>query len=125
MANFALELKQINLNDFKRNVEIYENHFWIFYNEQNIKVQQKIDWTVTLIQTTKVIPDKYFKHLTNTEGLWEIRVSANNGIFRIFYFFDKENLVLLINGFQKKMQKTPRTEIKKAEKLKRQYYENK
>ena len=113
------------MNDFKRKIEIYENHFWDFYNDQNIKVQEKIDWTVTLIQTTKVIPDKYFKHLTNTEGLWEIRVSANNGIFRIFCFFDKENLVLLINGFQKKTQKTPKTEIKKAEKLKKQYYENK
>ena len=73
----------------------------------------------------KIIPDKYLKHLSNTDGLWEIRVSSGNGIFRIFCFFDKGNLIFLLSGFQKKTQKTPRTEIKRAEKLKKEYYENK
>lgn len=113
------------MNEFKRNIEIYENHFWDFYNKQNSKVQQKIDWTVTLVQTTKFVPEKYLKHLTNTNGLWEIRVSANKGIFRVFCFFDKGNLVILLSGFQKKTQKTPKTEIKRAERLKKEYYENK
>jgi len=52
-------------------------------------------------------------------------VSANNGIFRIFCFFDKENLVMLLSGFQKKTQKTPKTEIKRAERLKKDYYASK
>ena len=85
-------------------------------------VQAKIDWIVTLVQTTKIVPDKFLKHLTNTDGLWEIRVSANKGIFRIFCFFDKGNLVVLLSGFHKKTQKTPKSEIKKAEKLKKEYY---
>nr|WP_298953358.1 type II toxin-antitoxin system RelE/ParE family toxin [uncultured Nonlabens sp.] len=106
-------------------MEIYKNYFWDFYNKQNVKVQDKIDWTVTLIQTNKIVPEKFFKHLTNNDGLWEIRVSANNGIFRIFCFFDKGNLVVLLSGFQKKTQKTPNSEIKRAEKLKKEYYENK
>ena len=38
-------------------------------------------------------------------------------IFRVFSFFDKGNLVILVNGFQKKTQKTPKSEIKMAEKL--------
>lgn len=113
------------MSGFKRKIEIYQNHFWEFYNKQNQKVQQKIDWTVTLIQTNRVLPEKYFKHLVNTDGLWEIRVSANNGIFRIFCFFDKGNLVVLLSGFQKKTQKTPKSEIERAERLKREYYENK
>ena len=96
-----------------------------FYNRQNIKVQKKIDWTVTLVQTTKIVPKKYLKHLINTDGLWEIRVSAGNGIFRIFCFFDKGNLVVLLSGFQKKTQKTPNSEIKRAEKLKKAYYDKK
>jgi hypothetical protein len=81
------------LSEFKRKIEIYKNHFWDFYNKQNVKVQDKIDWTVTLVQTNKIVPEKYFKHLTKTNGLWEIRVSADNGIFRIFCFFDKGNLI--------------------------------
>ena len=110
------------MSEFKRGVVVYENHFWDFYNRQNIKVQKKIDWTVTLVQTTKIVPKKYLKHLINTDGLWEIRVSAGNGIFRIFCFFDKGNLVVLLSGFQKKTQKTPKAEIKRAEKLKKVYY---
>jgi phage-related protein len=34
-------------------------------------------------------------------------------------------LIILLSGFQKKTQKTPRTEIKRAEKLKQEYYEKK
>ena len=113
------------MSEFKRKIEIYKNQFWDFYNKQNIKVQEKIDWTVTMVQTTKIVPEKYLKHLTNTNGLWEIRIAANNGIFRIFCFFDKGNLVVLLSGFQKKTQKTPKSEIIRAERLKKEYYENK
>ena len=113
------------MSEFKRKIEVYKNHFWDFYNKQDIKVQDKIDWTVTLVQMTKVVPEKYLKHLTNTDGLWEMRISANNGIFRIFCFFDKGNLVVLLSGFQKKTQKTPKSEIKRAERLKKEYYESK
>jgi len=43
----------------------------------------------------------------------------------VFCFFDKNRLVILINGFQKKSQKTPRGEIELAEKLKKQYFDEK
>jgi len=33
--------------------------------------------------------------------------------------------VIILNGFQKKTQKTPKTEIERALKLKHEYYENK
>ena len=71
----------------------------------------------------EIAPEKYLKHITNTDGLWEIRVSAGNGIFRILCFFDKGNLVILLTGFQKKKQKTPKNEIKRAEKLKKEYFD--
>ena len=113
------------MSEFKRTIEVYKNHFWDFYNKQSKTVQDKIDWTVTMVQTTKIVPKKFLKHLKNTDGLWEIRVSANKGIYRIFCFFDKGNLVVLLSGFQKKTQKTPKREIKKAERLKKEYYGNK
>jgi len=82
-----------------------KNHFKDFYKKQSLIVRKKIDWTLLLIKRTKIIPEKYLKHLTNTNGLCEVRVSAGNGIFRIFCFFDKGNLVVLLSGFQKKKQK--------------------
>lgn len=61
----------------------------------------------------------------NSTGLFEIRVEVGSNIFRVFCFFDKNKLVILINGFQKKSQKTPRREIELAEKLKKQYFDEK
>ncbi|MCE7054936.1 type II toxin-antitoxin system RelE/ParE family toxin [Algoriphagus sp. AGSA1] len=59
--------------------------------------------------------------MQGTDGLYEVRVQVGNNIFRIFCFFDEGQLVVLMNGFQKKTQKTPRTEIDKALKIKREY----
>ena len=63
--------------------------------------------------------------MEDSDGLYEIRVSSGNNIFRIFCFFDEGQLVILLNGFQKKTQKTPKSEIEKEEKLKTKYYEDK
>ena len=63
--------------------------------------------------------------MTGTEGLYEIRVEVGSNIFRIFCCFDKGNLVILFNGFQKKIQKTPKQEIELAEKFKKEYFERK
>jgi phage-related protein len=71
------------------------------------------------------VPEKYFKHMEGTKGLFEIRVEVGNNIFRIFSFFDKGNLVVLGNGFQKKTQKIPKTEIEKALKIKEEYFNEK
>jgi len=72
-----------------------------------------------------MVPKKYFSHMEDTDGLFEIRVEVGNNIFRVFSFFDKGNLVILLNRFQKKTQKTPKNEIELAEKLKKEYFHEK
>jgi phage-related protein len=72
-----------------------------------------------------MVPETYLKHLEGTNGLYEIRVQQGSDIFRIFCFFDEGKLVVLLNGFQKKTQKTPGGQLEKAEKLKEQYYADK
>jgi len=113
------------LNEFKREIGFYENHFKDFYSKQSLTVRRKIDWTLLLVKTTRIVPEKFLKYLTNTDGLWELRISAGSGIFRIFCFFDNGNLIILLSGFQKKTQKTPKKEIKKAERLKKEYLDTK
>ena len=112
------------MSEFNRQIGFYENHFKDFYKKQSLAVRKKIDWTLLLIKTTRIVSENHLKHLKKTDGLWEVRVSAGNGIFRIFCFFDEGNLIILLHGFQKKTQKTPKKEIKKAEQLKKEYYEN-
>lgn len=89
-------------------------------------VQAKIEWTLNLLRVMRQVPEKYFKHLEGTKGLYEIRIEVGSNIYRIFSFFDKGNLVVLGNAFQKKTQKTPKQEIQKALKIMKDYHnENK
>ena len=78
-------------------------------------------WTLEIIEDLQRVPELYLKHLENTDGLYEIRIQVASDIFRIFCFFDKGQLVVLVNGFQKKTQKTPKQEIELALKLKAEY----
>lgn len=107
-----------------RETYVYGSEFWAFYNAQSKAVQEKIDWIIGLVRALKVVPEKFLKHLEGTDGLFEIRVKVGSDIYRIFCFFDKGNLIILLNGFQKKTEKTPKNEITKAQRLKKQYYED-
>jgi len=84
-------------------------------------VKSKIVWTLSLIEEMQVIPKSYLKHIKGTSGLYEIRIQQANNIFRIFCFFDGGKLIVLMNGFQKKTQKTPKNEIEKALSIKEAY----
>jgi phage-related protein len=74
-----------------------------------------------LIEDLKRVPEIYLKYIKNTDGLYEIRVQLGSEIFRIFCFFDEGQLIVLMNGFQKKTQKTPKKEIELALKIKKEY----
>lgn len=104
-----------------RQVVAYKGYFLDFYTEQPDNVQAKIEWTLNLIRVMKQVPEKYFKHIEGTEGLYEIRVEVGSNIYRIFSFIDKGNLIVLGNAFQKKTQKTPKQEIEKALKIMEEY----
>lgn len=108
-------------NEKIRTIILYKDYFTDFFNEQKQKVKDKIIWTFKLIETIQQVPEDYLKHLTGTDGLYEIRVQTGSNIFRILCFFDKGKLIVLANGFQKKTQKTPKSEIEKANKIKREY----
>ncbi len=108
-------------NQKHRNITFYKNYFQDFFAKQNKQVKAKIVWTFDLIEDLQRVPETYLKHIENTDGLYEIRVQLGNNIFRIFCFFDRGQLVVLANGFQKKTQKTPKKEIEMALKIKAEY----
>ena len=108
-----------------RKIEFYKDYFTDFYSAQPAKVQKKIEYVLKLIKQTERVPVKFFQFLISTKGLYEIRVEYESNIYRIFCFFDEGKLVILLNGFQKKTQKTPKKEIEKAKKLQKEYYKEK
>jgi phage-related protein len=111
----------VNIKKKHRNIIFFKDYFEEFFIKQRDKVRDKIIWTFDLIENLPRVPETYLKHIENTEGLFEIRVQQGSDIYRIFCFFDKGQLVVLANGFQKKTQKTPKQEIEKALKIKEEY----
>ncbi len=106
-----------------REIEVYRDYFWSFYNDQSKSVKGKIDYALNIVMNVQHIPQKFFKHIE--DGIYEIRVKVGSDIYRVFCFFDDGKLVILLNGFQKKSQKTPKGEIQRAIKLRYQYYNEK
>ena len=90
-----------------REVITYKEYFDDFFKKQPQKVRDKIIKVLDIIEQIDRIPTTYLKY------------------FRIFCFFDGNKLVVLLSGFQKKTQKTPPEEIKRAERLMTDYYKEK
>jgi len=110
---------------FVRNIFYYRNYYLDFFDGLKPEVKRKFNWTLNLIATIDRIPVKFFNHMEGTSGIYEIRVEVGTDIYRVFSFLDKGKIIILINGFQKKSKKTPKREIELAEKLKKQYFDEK
>jgi phage-related protein len=92
-----------------------------FIDSLSGKAARKVTWTLSLLEELESLPSTYFKKLVNTDGIWEVRVSAGSDIYRIFCFFAGNSVVILTHGLVKKTQKTPPSEIDRAEAYKREY----
>lgn len=108
-----------------RHVYYYKSYYLDFFNALKPEVKKKFNWTLGLIENVDRVPTKYFEHITGTDGIYEIRVEVGSNIYRVFSCFDAGKLIILFNGFQKKTQKTPKNEIELAEKLKKEYFDEK
>jgi phage-related protein len=68
----------------------------------------------------------WFKKLPDTEGLWEFSADGPNHTYRLFSFWDNqgemETLIICTHGLDKKTQKTPKADIAKAERIRREYF---
>ncbi|WP_109832105.1 type II toxin-antitoxin system RelE/ParE family toxin [Reichenbachiella versicolor] len=113
------------MNNKIRTAVFFKDYFESFFVKQSEKVQRKIIWTISLIEEIQNVPEKYLKHIKGTDGLYELRVQVGSNIYRIFCCFDEGKLVILMNAFQKKTQKTPKTEIEKALKIMKEYEQEK
>lgn len=67
-----------------------------------------------------------FKKLENTE-IWEFRTLYNGIAYRLFAFWDNEMnaIVMVTHGIVKKTEKTPKKEIEKAERIRKEYFNDK
>lgn len=106
-----------------RKIITYGGYFERFVATLTEKEVHKLDYILSLLTTEDRIPVKFIKFIRN--GLYELRMEYNGNIFRVFFIFDDGHIIVLFNGFQKKTQKTPDSEIEKALKIKEEYYGDK
>jgi phage-related protein len=86
------------------------------------KQVEKVFFVLDLVESFDIVPRKFFKKLDSTDDIWEVRVQYANNIFRLFGFFDGNDLVVLNHAFTKKTQRVPKKEIKIAEQRKKDYF---
>ena len=96
-----------------------------FMDSLDQKSQQKIYYNIKKAQLTN--DPELFKKLN--DNIWEFRTFYNKTHFRIFAFWDKsqgqQTLVLSTHGLIKKTDRTPKTDLEKAERIRVQYFEQK
>lgn len=102
-----------------RKIVTFGGYFEAFIAKLPERVVQKIDYGLVLLKTMDRLPAKHMKYLE--EGLFELRTEFDGNIYRTFFIFDGNQLVVLFNGFHKKGQKTPKTENEKAKRIKKEY----
>lgn len=107
----------------KRRIITYGGYFERFISTLTEKELIKLDCIISLLESEDRLPVKFIMSLR--DGLYELRMEYNSNIYRVFFIFDEGQIVVLFNGFQKKTQKTPQSEIDKALKIKEAYYGDK
>ncbi len=107
----------------KRKIYAFREYYNKFMSSLNDKEKQKVHYILSLLQTEERLPIKFIKYIK--DGLYELRIMYNSNIYRLFFIFDEDKIIVLFNGFQKKSQKTPIEEINKALRIKEEYYHEK
>lgn len=91
-----------------------------FLSSLDAKMRAKILMVISLLEANgPQLREPYSKSLD--DGIFELRAKQGNNITRVLYFFFVGKQVILTNGFVKKTQKTPATEITTAKKYRAEY----
>ena len=91
-----------------------------FILSQDVKMRAKLFRLLELLEEKgNTLREPYSKSLD--DGIFEIRAKQGNNITRVLYFFYIGNKIILTNGFVKKSQKTPPSEIDLAKKYWAEY----
>ena len=84
------------------------------------KMRAKIVMLIELLaENGSALRQPYSKHIV--DGIFELRAKVGSDISRVFYFFVIGKRIVLTNGFIKKTQKTPKSEIELAKKYRNEF----
>jgi phage-related protein len=96
-----------------------------FLDSLNAKQARKVTMVLRVIEEFDRVPKQYFKKLSGTEDIWEIRIQEGREIFRLLGFFEASNQMVLVHAFKKKSQKIKSKDINIAENRRRDHLSRK
>ena len=101
---------------------IFLDEVEIFLASLDVKVRNKIVFNID--KARLLLNIKLFKKLN--DDIWEFRTTFQSNDYRLLAFWDKSDsqntLVICTHGFIKKSQKTPKSEIQKAMRIRLEYF---
>lgn len=103
-----------------KQVIAYKKYYAKFIESLSDVERKKVLRGIALLASDDKIPHHFIKYLR--DDVYELRINYGNNEFRIFFIYDGDTIVVLFNCFRKKTQKTPKSELDKAIKLKEEYY---
>jgi len=95
-----------------------------FLDSLSAKEAKKVTWVLNLVEELENVSTKFYKQLKNTDDIVEIRIQIGKNNFRLLGFENNNTFVILTNGFRKKDQKVPKSEIELAQQRKKEYLSN-
>lgn len=107
----------------ERKIISFKHYYREFMQSIDVGARKKVYYVLDMLATQERVNTKFVKSIR--DGIYELRAEYESNIYRLFFLFDGDNIVVLFNGFQKKTQKTPDNEILKAIRLKNEYYGSK
>lgn len=98
-----------------------------YFLKLNEKIQAK--FLKSFDKTELGIKGPWFEKLTSKDGIFEFRERDQDKFYRIFAFWTNESetktLILCTHGLDKKTNKTPKSDIERAVKIKHEYLKDK
>jgi phage-related protein len=85
-------------------------------------VRAKVVRTLEILRSSPIVSSKFWKKLSGRD-LWEVRAGYAGNIYRVLCTTAKGNRVILLHGFQKKTQKTPRPDMEIAQQRQKRYFQ--
>lgn len=112
------------MNDYKFQVDFLDEATE-FLDGLNKKARKKVFYNIWKSRITN--DKKLFKKLQ--DEIWEFRTLYSKKHYRLFAFWDKsgktDTVVISTHGIVKKTEKTPKKEIDKAERMRKEYFKQK
>ena len=106
-----------------KRIRAYKHYYKEFIDSLPRDEQLKVRRSLALLKTSDRIPRHFIKYMD--DAIYEFRITLRNREARLFFIYDEETFVVLLNCFIKKSKTAPSGELEKARRLKKAYYENK